>query len=154
MKTIECAKIAASAASDKLGVDIVALDVKPLTSLAEVFLFVGATSHVHVRALEDAIREKMAQDTDINLIRTDGQRGHLWRVLDFGSLLVHIMEQKTREFYAVERLWNAAKRVPVLGNEVLATTEPEERRHGERRTPRRSSRRAPTKKKKKVSKRK
>jgi ribosome-associated protein len=113
MKTTDCAKIAAEAADEKLGVDIVALDVKHLTSLAEIFLFVGATSHVHVRALEDGIREAVAEKTDLKLIRTDGQRGHLWRVLDFGSLLVHIMEQKTREFYAVERLWNAAKQVPL-----------------------------------------
>lgn len=117
MKTaFEYAKVAAEASSDKLGVDIVALDVRPLTTLAEVFLFVGATSYVHVRALEDAVRESLAEKTNAKLIRTDGQRGHLWRVLDFGSLIVHIMEQKTREFYAVERLWNAAKQVPVLAN--------------------------------------
>ncbi len=113
MKTIDVAKIAAEAAEDKLGLDIVALDVKQLTSVAEIFLFVGANSHIHVRALEDAIRQSVAEKTDLSLIRTDGQRGHLWRVLDFGSLLVHIMEEKTREFYAVERLWNAAKQVAV-----------------------------------------
>jgi len=139
MKTTEQAKIAAQAASDKLGVDIVALDVRPLTTLADVFLFVGATSHVHVRALEDSIRETLSAE-GAKLIRTDGQRGHLWRVLDFGGLLVHIMEQKTREFYAVERLWNAAKEVPVLMEEkkkrasVKAKRAPAKRRPARKKT--------------------
>jgi ribosome-associated protein len=145
MKTTEQAKIAAQAASDKLGVDIVALDVRPLTSLADVFLFIGATSHVHVRALEDAVREAVSE-TGAKLIRTDGQRGHMWRVLDFGALIVHIMEQKTREFYAVERLWNAAKQVPVLANgHAPASAEPSERRMIKRRA---AQRRAPVKRKK------
>jgi ribosome-associated protein len=151
MTTFESAKIAAKAASDKLGLDIIALDVRPLTTLAEIFLFVGATSHVHVRALEDAIREDVGDKTDLSLLRTDGQRGHLWRVLDFGSLLVHIMEQKTREFYAVERLWNAAKHIQVLDKKgapiVASERRVTDRRAGRRRTPAK-------KKKKKVTKRK
>jgi ribosome-associated protein len=104
------ARMAALAASERLGQDMLALDVREQTSLADCFLFVGANSHVHVRALEDGIREKMREE-GTPLLRTDGQRGHLWRVLDFGGLIVHIMEKKTREFYAVERLWNEATKI-------------------------------------------
>jgi ribosome-associated protein len=84
------ARVAAQAAMDKQGTDIVLLDVRGQSSLTDYFLFVGATTHVHVRALEDAVREAL-HTTEAKLIRTDGQRGHLWRVLDFGSLMVHIM---------------------------------------------------------------
>lgn len=107
---------AIQAAADKLGQDIRAVDVRKITSLADVFLFVGATSHIHVKALEDAIRENL-RHAGAALLRTDGHRGHSWRVLDYGGLIVHIMEQKTREFYGVERLWDDGKKIAVKQDE-------------------------------------
>ena len=120
--SLKYVRLAAQAASDKIGQDILALDVRGLTAVTDIFLFVGATSHVHVRALEDAVREKL-RDGGANLLRTDGRRGQLWRVLDYGSLIVHIMEQKTREFYAVERLWNEAKKVNVARQKEIVSRE-------------------------------
>jgi len=114
--SLKLVKLAAQAASDKLGQDMIALDVRHQTSVTDIFLFVGANSHTHVRALEDEIRTRL-KENGANLIRTDGQRGQQWRVLDYGSLIVHIMDQKTREFYAVERLWNQAKQIDVTGKE-------------------------------------
>src|SRR5437762_8961052 len=99
---------AARIADEKLGRAIVILDVRGQASVTDCFLFVSATSHLHVRSLEDAIRETLRQ-TCGRLLRTDGQRGHVWRVLDYGTLMIHIMDQKTREFYSVERLWDQAK---------------------------------------------
>lgn len=112
---------AAQVAQDKLGEDILILDVQKQSSIADYFLFVGATSHIHVKALEDGIREEMAK-SGAKLLRTDGQRGHLWRVLDFGSFIVHVMEHKTREFYAVERLWNQAKLISVAQKKAKTKT--------------------------------
>lgn len=110
LSSFDIAKAAARIADDKIGQDIVVIDVRALTSLADVFVFVGATSHLHVKALEDAIREGL-KEAGAQLIRTDGQRGHLWRVLDYGQVLIHVMDQKTREFYAVERLWAQGRRI-------------------------------------------
>ncbi len=105
--------MAAQVADDKLGKDITILDVRGQSSATDCFVFVGATSHLHVRSLEDGIREAL-KTGGVQLIRTDGQRGHLWRVLDYGTVLIHIMDQKTREFYGVERLWDQAKKVAFL----------------------------------------
>ena len=88
-------------ADEKLGIDILALDVRKQSSITDSFVFIGATSHLHVQALEDAIREELGK-MGIRPVRTDGQRGHLWRALDYGSVIVHIMDQKTRDFYAIE----------------------------------------------------
>src|SRR5690349_12957867 len=93
-----------------MGLDVVVLDVRGQTAVVDCFVFVGATSHLHVRSLEDAIREGL-KGSGLQLLRTDGQRGHLWRVLDYGSVLVHIMEKKTREFYGIERLWDQGRSV-------------------------------------------
>lgn len=106
------ARLAAQAADEKLGRDIVVLDVRNQSSVADCFVFVSATSHLHVRSLEDAIRESM-RASGASLLRTDGQRGHVWRALDYGNVLIHIMDEKTRDYYSVERLWDQGKKVAV-----------------------------------------
>ena len=112
--TLKYARLAAQAADEKLGEDIVALDVRGQSSVTDTFVFVSGTSHIHVRALEDAVRESLAE-AGAELRRTDGQRGHHWRALDYGSLIVHIMDTATREFYSIERLWDEAKRISLSG---------------------------------------
>lgn len=104
--------MAAQAAVDKLGMDVLALDVRQQTSVTDCFLFVSGQSGLHCRALEDAIREALGT-AGSQLKRTDGHRGMRWRALDYGSLIIHIMDQPTREFYSIERLWNQAKKVPL-----------------------------------------
>lgn len=113
------AQTARQAADEKLGQDILGLDVRRLTSLVDCFLFVTGTSHVHIRALEDAVRESL-KSAGAELRRTDGQRGHLWRALDYGSLIVHIMDQKTRDFYSIERLWAQGK--PIVFSKAALPT--------------------------------
>jgi len=103
-------RLAAVAADDKMGEKIVALDVSKESTLSDYFVFITGTSHVHIRALEDAIREALRHSGG-SLTRTDGQRGHLWRVLDYGGLIVHIMDAKTREFYSIEKLWERGRPV-------------------------------------------
>ena len=103
-------KLAAVAADEKLGESIVALDVSKESTLSDYFVFITGTSHVHIRALEDGIREALRHSGG-SLTRTDGQRGHLWRVLDYGGLIVHIMDAKTREFYSIEKLWERGRPV-------------------------------------------
>lgn len=63
-----------------------------------------------MRAIEDSIREAL-KEAGATLMRTDGQRGHLWRALDYGSVIIHVMDQKTRDFYAMERLWERSKSI-------------------------------------------
>jgi ribosome-associated protein len=116
-------RTAARAAEEKSGFDIIALDVRDQTSLTDAFLFISANSHIHARALEDAVREELGR-AGVELLRTDGQRGHSWRALDYGSFLVHIMEVKTREFYLVERLWDQAKKIDVAVRSRVRAADP------------------------------
>lgn len=101
-------RTAAKAADERKGEDIVAFDVRGQSSITDAFLFISGTSHIHIRALEDSVREELKKN-GATLSRTDGQRGHVWRALDYGNFIIHIMDKKTREFYAMERLWESAK---------------------------------------------
>ena len=108
-------RLACQVAEEKLGQNVLALDVRRQSSVADAFVFVSCTSHLHIRAVEDAIRERL-KDEGARLVRTDGQRGHLWRALDYGAFLVHIMDQKTRDYYAIERLWDQSKAISFRGD--------------------------------------
>ena len=122
MSTVDAfkfARIAARAADEKIGEDILAFDVRRESTLADCYLLVTGSGHIHIRAIEDAIRESL-REAGADLRRTDGQRGHMWRALDYGSLIVHIMDQKTREFYAMEKLWERGKRIDWSGKEKPA----------------------------------
>lgn len=132
------ARMAARAADDKLGEDILAFDVRRESSLADCYLLITGTSHIHIRALEDAVREAL-RVSGAELRRTDGQRGHLWRALDYGSLIVHIMDQKTREFYAMEKLWERGKKIDWSGKPAPAPKRPPVKKKAPARKPRRSS---------------
>lgn len=130
---INFARVAARAADEKLGEDILAIDVRRDSSLADCYLLVSGSGHLHIRALEDAVRESL-REAGADLRRTDGQRGHLWRALDYGTLIVHIMDQKTRQFYAMEKLWERGKKIDWGEKEAPAP----------KRTPAKRKKRTPT----------
>ncbi len=109
-ESLQFSKKAAQAADDKLGQEILILDVSRESSLADYFVFITGTSHTHIRAMEDGIRDAL-KATGAFLNRTDGQRGHVWRVLDYGAIIIHIMDAKTRSFYAIEKLWERGRPV-------------------------------------------
>ena len=105
-------KIAAKAASDKLGENLVALDVSVPFALAEVFLICSAKNDRQVLAISDAIEESLRQ-AGSKLRFAEGKEAARWVLLDFGELVVHIMHDSEREFYSLERLWRDCSVVPV-----------------------------------------
>lgn len=96
---------AARAASDKKGLDLVALDVSDRLYLTDVFLLVAARNERQVGAIVDAVDEELAKHGVTTLRREGAQQGR-WVLLDFGDLVVHVQHQEEREFYALERLWS------------------------------------------------
>ena len=108
MTTKEIALAAAGALEDKKGVGLKLLEVTDVTTLAEYFLICTGTSNTHVNTLCDAVEEAV-ENCGEPLLHREGHRGGTWVLLDFGSLVVHIFTEETRNFYDLERLWNDAK---------------------------------------------
>ncbi|MCG3204791.1 MAG: Ribosomal silencing factor RsfS [Elusimicrobia bacterium] len=140
-------RLAAQVADEKLGENILAMDVRKESSLVDCYLLVTGSTHIHIRAIEDAIREALRLAGAI-LKRTDGQRGHLWRVLDYGSMIIHIMDQKTRDFYAMEKLWERGRVIDWRDDKNKA---PEIKKS--KRSPSKPLKRSPVKRKPSVRKR-
>ena len=111
-RAVELTKAAASAAEDKLAQDIIAFDVSELLAITDVFLLCSASSPRQVRAVQDAIEERMIE-LGAKAVRREGEREGRWVLLDFADIVVHIQHQDERVFYALERLWSDCPVVPL-----------------------------------------
>lgn len=100
--------IAAKAAEEKKGADVVLLDVSKLTIVADYFLIVGAKSTAQIEAIAKNIQEKL-DSLSYKLISKEGLALSQWIILDYGNLIVHIMHEKDRSYYKLERFWSNAR---------------------------------------------
>lgn len=109
-ESIDLAVAAAQAASDKLATDIVALDVSEPLAITDVFVLCSAANDRQVRAIVDAIEERL-HGMGSKPLRREGEAEGRWVLLDFGDIVVHVQLAEERIHYAIERLW---KDCPVL----------------------------------------
>jgi ribosome-associated protein len=107
----DLAQLAATAVADKLGTDIVALDMTEQMLLSEVFLICTASTDRQAEAIADGVFEALAKIGE-KPIRKEG-KGQ-WILLDYSDLVVHIQTQELRNFYMLDRLWNDCARLPLV----------------------------------------
>ncbi len=107
LNDLDFAFIAANAANEKKGEDIVLLDVSKLTVISDYFLIVTAKSSPQIEATSKHIEETL-NNFSYHLISKEGFVGNTWIVLDFGNLVVHIMNEKERNYYKLEKFWSNA----------------------------------------------
>ncbi|WGW13962.1 ribosome silencing factor [Saxibacter everestensis] len=103
---------AAHAAADKLGEDIVALDVSDHLVITDVFVLASAPNERQVMAIVDEVEEKL-REQGVKPLRREGHREARWVLVDFGEIIVHVFHQEDREFYALERLWRDCPAIEV-----------------------------------------
>ena len=108
---IDLALIAADAAADKLGSDIVLIDVSDRLALTDVFVIVTGSNERHVEAIVDAVEEKL-RAAGVKPLRREGRREGRWVLLDYSEIVVHIQHAEERVFYDLERLWRDCPTIP------------------------------------------
>ena len=91
----------------KKAMDVVLLDLRPLSVEVDAFLICHGTSLRHVKALCEATREKLKNIGD-TVFLTEGLAEGNWVLMDCGDFLVHIFNEKSRDFYRLEDLWSHA----------------------------------------------
>ena len=74
-------------------------------AITDVFLLCSAANPRQVRAVQDAIEERMIE-LGAKAVRREGMREGRWVLLDFADIVVHVLHQEERVFYALERLWS------------------------------------------------
>lgn len=105
----DLAEACAEAALDRKASDVVLLDVRTLTSLADWFVVASARSDTQVRAIVEAV-EEAGRDLGRRPLAVEGLRHGQWALLDYGDVVVHVFYAPVREFYDLERLWSRAPR--------------------------------------------
>lgn len=103
-RAIQIANIAAQAAAEKLGENIIALDVTEPMPLTDIFLLISGRNERQVAAIADEVEFKLLE-AGIKYLRREGKETGRWILLDFGDVVCHIMHEEDRMYYSLERLW-------------------------------------------------
>ena len=106
------ARLLANAALERKAEDLLALDVRGLTSLADTFLIASGGSDRQVRAIADAV-EDAARAAGVPVLGIEGLEDGRWVLLDFGDAIFHVFQEDARSHYDLERLWADAPRLDV-----------------------------------------
>ena len=84
--------------------DIVSVDVREKSSVADYYVIASGRSMAQTRALIEHVEEEMDK-IGVAPVRREGVREGRWAVLDYGDVIVHIFNDETRLFYHLEKLW-------------------------------------------------
>ncbi len=108
MQTEQLKTTAIQALEDLKGVDIAAYDVREMTSITDVMLIASGTSDRHVKSLADAV-VMACKKAGVVPLGVEGEREGEWVLVDLGDVVVHVMQPRIREFYALEKLWTVTE---------------------------------------------
>ncbi|NCV16655.1 MAG: ribosome silencing factor [Actinobacteria bacterium] len=101
--TLELTQIAAAAAIEKLGSDLLAIDLSEQMLLSEVFLLISGGNERQIDAIADEVERQLSLLEEKPIRRESSES---WILLDYQDLVVHVQTQQAREYYSLDRLWN------------------------------------------------
>ncbi|WP_423189682.1 ribosome silencing factor [Alkalibacterium sp. f15] len=100
------------AADSKKAEDILALDMKDVSLLADYFVILHANNDRQLNAISLSILEA-AEKNNQEVKRVEGKDNAQWILIDLGDVIVHLFKQEDRELYKLERLWSDAEQVDI-----------------------------------------
>jgi ribosome-associated protein len=102
-----------SIAADKKAEDIVAIDLRNLSTFTDFFVVCTGASEPQLKAIANGIGDRLKKEHDLKPMGVDGFPLSQWVVADFGSVVVHIFHPEKRAIYRLEDLWNDAPRLTI-----------------------------------------
>ena len=107
-KPEQMAEFSTELALSKKAEDIVIMDVRDLTSIADFFVICSGDSDTQIKAIADAIIDGLDRK-EVKVWHVEGYNARRWVLLDYVDFVVHIFQKDVRSFYDLERLWGDAK---------------------------------------------
>ena len=124
LNALEIALLAAEAADGKKAYDLLVLDLRGLTTIADYFLICSANNTTQVGAIADGIGHALA-GAGIHPSHIEGGPEATWVLMDYGEVVVHIFDEPARSYYSLDRLWGDAPRISIpLKAPVLKGSKP------------------------------
>ncbi len=97
---------------DGKGTDVCVLDVSELNSWTDYFVIVTVNSNAHCQGLSKSVKEYIGENgLEIHRTVRKSPQGEDWNLIDLGTIVVHLMSEEARNFYELEKLWHAGKRL-------------------------------------------
>ena len=101
--------VIANTLDDAKAQNITQLDVTHLTNIADTMFICTATSTRHAQSLARKVKETVLEQCELKALNAAEPGAQEWILIDFGDSLVHIMQEESRELYALEKLWSVAE---------------------------------------------
>ena len=108
MKLAEQIKVVENVIHDLKGVDIVTLNIMKQSDDMEAIVIATGRSVQHVRSIANNVSIE-AKRLNMPILGTEGTEFSEWALVDLGEVVVHVMTEKTRDFYKLEKLWSIDK---------------------------------------------
>ena len=98
-------KIIISTLDSNKALDIVSIDLKNKSSMADYMIIASGTSSRHIQALSEQVLEKF-KTNGITNCKIEGKDSNDWKLIDGIDLVVHIFNPEKRKFYELEKMWS------------------------------------------------
>ncbi len=106
MDSEQLAAMAAEACDDRKATDIQLIRIDEVSSLADWMVIAGGLSEVQVRAIAKSVQDRLEAEADRLPLRSEGLNEGKWALLDYGELIVHVLQPSERSFYDLEAFWS------------------------------------------------
>ena len=110
LEILDLARLIVDAIADKQGDDIVLLDIRPISLIADYFIISSAGTDRQLAAIADGVIDK-TRDEGVRPLHAEGDAESGWMLLDYGGVIIHLFSPELRAYYALEDLW---KQAPVV----------------------------------------
>ena len=100
-----------TALEEKKAKDILALDVRNITSLFDYVVIASGDSNRQTKALARNVQDRL-KELGAKVYGVEGEQTGEWVLVDFGDIVVHVMQPTIRQYYNLEELWASAKKAP------------------------------------------
>ena len=94
------------ALEDLKALDVRIVDVRGQTSVTDWLVIASGTSSRHVKSLANHVAQEMKAKHGVGALGSEGADAAEWVLVDFDSVVLHVMQPPIREFYDLERLWD------------------------------------------------
>nr|HID14570.1 ribosome silencing factor [Anaerolineae bacterium] len=108
---LELARRIVEMIADKKGEDVLLLDIRDISILADYFIIGSSTSERQAKAIVEGIKQETKRTFDVRPLHVEGEPASGWILMDYGSVIVHLFAPEVRAYYDLEGLWREGRTV-------------------------------------------
>ena len=113
-------ELAAVACDNKKAENIKLLKVDKVTTIADWILITEGLSDVQVRAIANNVEKTLREEADLSPLRKEGINEAKWALLDYGDLIINVLQPNERKFYDLESFWSNGISHEFTNNKLIA----------------------------------